>query len=62
LIQYPTLGAWITDVLTGRKQPVSVNGALSGLGEVLRGIPQGSVLGPLLYILFVSYISWGVHG
>ena len=57
-----TLGVCIKDLLTGRKQCMSVSGALLSLAEVLSGIPQGSILGPLLFILFVNDIPEAVHG
>jgi hypothetical protein len=45
---------WIEDFLSNRRQRVSVNGSLSHWLEVLSGIPQGSVLGPILFILYVN--------
>jgi len=40
---------WITDILCNRKQCVVLNGEKSTWFSVLSGIPQGCILGPLLY-------------
>ena len=46
--------SWITDFLGSRKQRVAVNGSLSKEFDVRSGVPQGSVLGPLLFIMYIN--------
>ena len=48
------VGVWIKEFLTGRFQQVSANGSLSDSVPVILGIAQGTVLGPILFIIMIS--------
>ena len=46
--------SWFTSYLDSRQQKTLFNGKESSFSPVLYGVPQGSTLGPLLYILYVN--------
>ena len=52
---------WIKIFPTNRKQRMVLNDAFLKWVEVLSGIPQGSVLGLVLFVLFINYLPNGVN-
>ena len=48
------LWLWFHAYLTGRHQYVSINKVISDVLPVISGVPQGSILGPLFFLIFVN--------
>ena len=51
----------LQDFLTGRQQRVVVDGVFSESRPILSGVPQGSVLGPLLFLVYTSDMVVGLE-
>ena len=54
------IGKWIREFLTDRKFRVVVNGCMSDEGEVTSGVPQGTVLAAILFVIMISDIDENV--
>ena len=45
---------WLKSYLTAQKQQCSINGCLSSQSNLLCGVPQGSILGPLFFLIYIN--------
>ena len=53
---------WIEQWLTDRRQLVVVDGEVSSWKSVLIGVPQGSEIGPILFVVYINALEEGVTG
>jgi hypothetical protein len=61
-LQKITLLIWFNSYLSNRTQRVVIKDALLNIGQLKAVVPQGSVFGPLLLLVFINDIADGMTG
>ena len=49
---------WLKSYLTGRKFRVAIDDTVSDEGEMTSGVPQGTILGPILFVIYTSSLQY----
>jgi hypothetical protein len=52
---------WVKDYISNRQQVVFINNETSYYGDIKAGVPQDSVLDPLLFMLYINDITDNLH-